>query len=246
MRRLLLGLRGLTLGLSISILNLAGLLLMLIMLGGLGGWSTMQFVGVFGVFEIGTAIAFVLCPNVWRLPVIEAETSDRTTIRLAASVVFIPHWAGGAKAIAGLVMVVLAARSEGWGPESAAIAPFALATGILVVATSAIAARWGVARPDIDVVQFVIRQPGKKDREIPGLSLSAAFLQIVLGAFTLPTIKLLPPSVMYQPGIAPSTQFLAAMVALACLAFAGALLAWRGRISLRAPREQQIKAEEPA
>jgi hypothetical protein len=246
MKRLFLALRGLTLGLAISGLNLAGLLLMLLMLGGLGGWSTMQFVGVFGLFEIGTAIAFVLCPNIWRLPVIEAETSDRTQIRLAASVVFLPHWAGGAKAIAGVAMLIVAARSEGWGPESLGLAPFVVATGALVVALSALAARWGVARPDIDVVHFVVRRPSRKDIEIPGLSISAAVLQILLGAFTLPTIKLLPASAMYQPEIAPSPQFLAGMVAAASIAVAAALWAWRGRISLRAPREQQRKAEEPA
>ena len=119
-------------------------------------------------------------------------------------------------------------------------------TGALVVALSALAARWGVARPDIDVVHFVVRRPSRKDIEIPGLSISAAVLQILLGAFTLPTIKLLPASAMYQPELAPSPQFLAGMVAAASIAVAAALWAWRGRISLRAPHEQQRKAEEPA
>jgi hypothetical protein len=246
MKKALSAVRGLTLGLSISVLNLVGMLLTLLVIGGLGSWSTMQFVGVFGIFEIATAIAFVFCPNVWRLPVMEAETSDRTTIRLAASVVFLPHWAGGAKAIAGLAMTIAAARSEGIAPETLSIVPFALATGVFIVGVSAIAARWGVARPDLDVYQFVVRRPRHKDYELPGISLTAATLQIVLGAFTLPVIKALPPSSMFQPGVGPSAAFLGAMLAAAVLSVAGALLAWRGRVSLHAPPEQQRKAEEPA
>src|SRR5512139_1084235 len=244
MKRVFQAARGLILGLSISAMNLVGMFFMLLLLGGLGGWSRSQFVGAFGIFEIATAIAFLFCPNIWRMPVIEADLEGAET-RLAASTVFIPHWAGGAKAIAGLAFFAAAAHSEGVAPATAGVVPFALAVAVLVVAVSAAAARFGTARPDLDVFWVVIRRPKRKDRELPGISLSAAALQVVLGAFTLPTVKLLSPETLYRPEIGPSVVFLAWTLVAAAMSVAAAMLAWRGRLSMRAPRRQQEKAEEP-
>jgi hypothetical protein len=246
MKRVLPALRGLTLGLSISVMNLLGMFLTLLVLGGLGSWSSMQFIGAFGIFEIATAFAFMFCPNIWRLPVIEAETSDRTSIHLAASTAFITHWAGGAKAIAGVAMLIVAARSEGVGLVTLGIVPLAFATGVFIIGVSAIAARWGVARPDLDVVKIVVRRPKHNDTELPGISLSASTLQIVLGAFTLPVVKILPASSLYQPEVGPSVTFVVAMLILATASVLGTLFVWRGRMARHAPREQQRKAEEPA
>lgn len=246
MKRVLPAFRGLTLGLSISVMNLLGMFLTLLVLGGLGSWTTMQFIGAFGIFEIATAFAFMYCPNIWRLPVIEAETSKRTDIKLTASTAFITHWAGGAKAIAGVTMLVIAARSEGVGLVSLGILPLALATGVFVIGMSAIAARWGVARPDLDVIKIIVRRPKHEDKELPGISLTAATLQIVLGAFTLPVVKILPPSSLFQPEVGPSNAFLIWMIGLATASVLGTLFVWRGRLARRAVREQQKKAEEPA
>lgn|GEM_PF-4172959 len=245
MKALLNALRGLVLGLSISFMNLVGLFFMLLLLGGLGEWSTTQFVGAFGVFEIATAIAFLFCPNVWRMPVIQSDLGN-TDVKLAASTVFIPHWAGGAKAIAGGACLVAAARAEGLSPATAGLLPFAVLTAALVVAVSVVAARFGTARPDLDVVRFIIRRPARDDLELPGVSISASILQVVLGAFTLPTVKLLPPGSLYRPEIGPSPGFLAILAVAALLSVAAALAVWRGRVTLRAPRAQQRKAEEPA
>ncbi len=238
-------LRGLTIGLSLSALNLAGLFLTLLLVGGLGDYTGTQFIGVFGIFEIATALAFVYCPNIWRLPVIEAETSDRTSVRLAVSSLRIPHWAGGAKAIAGLGMVAWTGWKLGFEPEAMLILPFSLATAIFVMTISAVAARLGVLRPDLDVVAFAIRRPGKKELVLPGMSITAAFLQIVLGTFTLPALKLLPPSAFFSPGIGPSVTLTAWSIGIATLTTLAMLLAWRGRLAWKAPREQQRQAEEP-
>jgi hypothetical protein len=237
--------RGLVLGLSISFMNLVGLFFMLLLLGGLGDWSTMQFVGAFGIFEIATAIAFLFCPNVWRMPVIQSELGN-TDVKLAASTVFIPHWAGGAKAIAGGACLIAAARSEGLSEATLGLLPFVVLVAALVVAISVAAARYGTARPDLDVVRFVIRRPGKEDVELPGISISASTLQIVLGAFTLPTVKLLPPETLYRPEVGPSAEFLLGVTLATLVSVAAALFAWRGRITRTAPRPQQRKAEEPA
>lgn len=248
-KRVLNAVRGLVLGLSISFMNLVGLFFMLLLLGGLGDWTTVQFVGAFGVFEIATAVAFLFCPNVWRMPVIQsdlAEDGHDTEVHLAASTVFIPHWAGGAKAIAGGACLVAAIRSEGFGLASLGLVPFAILIAALVVAISVAAARFGTARPDLDVVYFIIRRPKHENTELPGISISASTLQIVLGAFTLPTVKLLPPDTLYRPEIGPSAPFLLAVTVATVAAVVAALLAWRGRLTLRAPSRQQRKAEEPA
>lgn len=232
MKRTLPFLRGLLVGIALSVTNLAGIFLMLIVFGGLHGWTTMQFVGAFGLYEIGTAFAFVFGPNLWRLPVEHAE-GKREAARLSGAKVFVPHWAGSAKALAGVVMLGLAAKSEGIGPQTLGVVPFAFATGVLLIAASAAAARFGVTHPSLDVVQFIVRRPGRKELEIPGISISASVLQVVLGAFTLPTVKLLPPQSLYGPEIGPAPAFLAAMVAAAATMTVVALWLWRGRMTLR-------------
>ncbi|MGE3076248.1 MAG: hypothetical protein AB7N24_10240 [Dehalococcoidia bacterium] len=246
MKRFLLVVRGLSLGLSISAMNLLGLFLTILVIGGLGSWSRVQFVGAFGVFELGTAFAFIVAPNVWRLPVLEAETSNRTNIKLALSVIAIPHWAGGAKALAGLAMVVFAARSEGISPATVGIVPLIVCTNVFVVAVSAMAARWGVARVDLDVLQIVVRRPRHRDLEIPGISIVSSVVQIVLGAFTLPVVKIAPPSVLFRPELAPSNSFLVVMALAATASVLGTVMVWWGRLALNAEPAQQRKAEDPA
>jgi hypothetical protein len=238
MKRTLPFLRGLLVGVALSVTNLAGIFLMLTVLGGLHGWTTMQFVGAFGLYEIGTAFAFVFAPNLWRLPVEHAEGKPEAA-RLSAGKVFVPHWAGSAKALAGIVMLGVAARSEGIGPLTWGVVPFAFATGALLIAASAAAARFGVTHPSVDVVQFVVRRPGRKELEIPGISISAALIQVVLGAFTLPTVKLLPPESLYGPEVGPAPAFLAAMVAVAAAMTVVALWVWRGRMTLRSAHRRQ-------
>ncbi len=244
MEHLIRTLRGLVLGLSISVMNLAGVALTIVVIGGLGDWTPTQFVGAFGIFEIATAIAFMFCPNIWRLPVIEAETSDRTEIKLAWSVVFIPHWAAAAKAIPGVGMVAFAAQKEGIGAATFGILPLVLATAVFVVGVSVAFARWGVHRPDLDVIQVVVRRAARSDIELPGISVSASVVQIVLGAITLPVVKVASPSTLFRPEVGPSNSALGTLVCLSVGSVVISLWAWRGRLAFRAPREQQRKAEE--
>lgn len=238
--------RGLFLGLTLSFLNLAGAFLTLVALGGLGDWSNAQFIGMFGLLELASGIAFIICPNIWRLPVAEANTSKRTDIQLAATTMLIPHWAASAKALAGLVLLGYAMVSEGVGPA----APLVLVIVALVVAgylgLSLIFARLGVARPDLDVIQLVLKRPGKEDRELPGLSIGAMFVQMVLNIGAFPAIKVLPASVLFQPELAPSFELLAWTALVSGVVSAIAIAAWWGRIAWQAPREQQREAETAA
>src|SRR5438067_390774 len=110
--------RGLVLGFLLSFVNLAGAFLALLALGGLGAWTGRQFLGFFGMVEAASGLAFIFSPNVWRLPVAEVSTSNRTAIRFAATTVFIPHWAAGAKCVAGLLMIAAAAQRAGIGPAT--------------------------------------------------------------------------------------------------------------------------------
>lgn len=235
-------LRGLALVFVLSLLSLVGVLLTITMLGGLGDWSRWQFVGMFGMVECASGLANIVLPNIWRLPVSEVQTKERTKVHLAPSVVFIPHWAAGARAAAGLVLMMIAAVDVGVGPATLALPIFVALIALIVTAASIAVARAGVERPDIDVVQFVIRRP-RAEIELPAISIGASILQFILSIATIPIAKSLPPSAFYQPEIGPSWETLAGTLAVALVVCAAALLTWRGRIDWRAPRDQQREAE---
>ena len=235
--------RGLALVFALSFVNLVGVIFTAAALGGVEPWSRWQFVGAFGVIEAASGLANVISPNVWRLPVAELQTSRRTDVRLAASALLLPHWGGLARFGAGVVCLALTAWQDGLGPASAALVPFVLAVAWSILALSAILARAGVARPDLDVFQLVVRWGGREKETVP-VSIGASVFQFLLSIVTIPAVKLLPPAVLYQPELAPSGDALLAAfgvsVALALLVW----FLWAGRIELAAPREQQREAEE--
>lgn len=227
---------------SRSAVNLVGVLVTATALGGIEPWSRWQFVGMFGVVEVASGVANVLSPNVWRLPVAELQTSERTDVKLAASALLLPHWGGLARAGAGVAFVVLAARQEGVAPVSLLLVPFAAALAWFVLAVSAVVARGGVARPDLDVVQLVVRW-GTKERELTPISIGASTFQFLLTVVTLPIAKLLPPNVLYQPAIGPSPTALLVAIGLAAGSGVAAYGVWSGRVAIAAPAEQQREAE---
>jgi hypothetical protein len=100
-------------------------------------------------------------------------------------------------------------------------------------------------RPEFDVAEVTIRWGGKL-RELPPQSLSASTLQCVLGIATVPLAKLLSPSILYQPELAPSAEALITVLAASGLSGGLVYWMWSGRIGLRAPAEQQREAEEQA
>jgi hypothetical protein len=235
--------RGLALVFLLSFLNLVGVIVTAAALGGVAPWSRWQFLGVYGVIEAASGLANVISPNIWRLPVAELQTSARTDVKLAASALLLPHWGGLARFAAGFVCLVLAAWQEGVGPATSALLPFILALAWSILALSAVLAWAGVARPDIDVVQFVVRW-GRRENEVPPISIGASVLQFVLSIATIPAVKLLPPSVLYQPEIGPSVKaLLVTLVGTAALTVLVYVL-WSDRIDVNAPTEQQREAEE--
>lgn len=238
--------RGLLLGFILSFVNLLGAFLAIVAIGGLGNWAGWQFIGFFGMLEVATGIAFIFGPNVWRLPVAEANTSDRTAIRFAASTVFIPHWAAGAKCIAGLGMVAFAAARAGVGPATLGLPVVIGLIGVGVLAVSAAVARFGVARPDLDVFHVVIQRPEREPLELPGISVGGMLIQLVINIGAFPAVKLLPPDVFYRPEIGPSPGLFVACATAAVIATAVAAFVWRGRIAWRAPLEQQREADQAA
>ena len=237
--------RGLVLVFVFSFVNLLGLIVVMTGLGGVEPWSRWEFIGLFGLLEAASGLANVICPNVWRLPVAELQTSGRTDVELAASAMLLPHWGGLARFAAGLVCLGTAAWANGLGPASLLLVPLVLALACAILAVSAIVARAGVARPDLDVFQLSV-QWRRREKEFPPVSIGAALFQFVLSILTVPAVLLLPPSVLYQPEPGPSAQAL--LVTLAATAFF-VLLAyavWAGRVRTEAPREQQREAEEHA
>jgi hypothetical protein len=237
--------RGLALVFVLSFVNLVGVIFTAAALGGVEPWTRWQFVGAFGVIEAASGLANVISPNVWRLPVAELQTSRRTDVKLAASALLLPHWGGLARFGAGFVCLALTAWQTGLGPATAALVPFVLAVAWSIIAISAILARAGVARPDLDVFQIVVRW-GKREQEAPPVSIGASVLQFLLSIATIPAVKLLPPSVLYQPELGPSGGAMLVALIVSVVLLALVWLLWAGRIEVRAPAEQQREAEQHA
>ena len=99
--------RGLALVFVLSFVNLVGVIFTAAALGGVEPWTGWQFVGAFGVIEAASGLANVISPNIWRLPVAELQTNERTDVKLAASALLLPHWGGLARFGAGLVCLAL-------------------------------------------------------------------------------------------------------------------------------------------
>jgi hypothetical protein len=237
--------RGLALVFLLSFVNLVGVIFTAAALGGVEPWSRWQFVGAFGVIEAASGLANLISPNIWRLPVAELQTSRRTDVRLAASALLLPHWGGLARCAAGIVCLTLAGRQDGLGAATVALVPLVLAVAWSVLAISAVLARAGVARPDLDVLQIVVRL-GRRETEMAPVSIGASVFQFLLSIITIPAVKLLPPSVLYQPELGPSRDALLVALGLSAVLSAFVWLLWAGRIELDAPREQQREAEERA
>jgi hypothetical protein len=164
---------------------------------------------------------------------------------LSASTVRIPHWGGAARAGAGTILVAAAAAAEGAGEATVLLVPLIGLFAIIMCGASVAVARLGVERPDIDVVQFIVRRGGR-DLELPAISLGASALQFALAIVTIPVVKTVPSSVLYQPEMGPSVPTLAIVTAIAAASLGVAIVAWRGRIAWRAPQEQQREAEANA
>jgi hypothetical protein len=237
--------RGLALVFLLSFVNLVGVIFTAAALGGVAPWTGWQFVGAFGVIEAASGLANIISPNIWRLPVAELQTSGRTDVKLAASALLLPHWGGLARFGAGVVCLALSAWQDGLGPASTLLVPFVLAGAWSILALSAVLARAGVARPDLDVFQLVVRW-GRREKEVPPVSIGASVLQFLLSILTIPAVKLLPPSVLYQPELGPSRDAMIVALVVSIALSAVVWVLWAGRIELRAPAEQQREAEQHA
>lgn len=237
--------RGLALVFVLSLLSLIGVIVTATALGGVAPWTRWQFVGLFGVLEIAAGLANVVAPNLWRLPIAELNTSRRTRVHLAASTILLPHWGALARAAAGAVLLVVVAFSEGVSRASLALVPFVAAVAVSYVALSAVLARVGVARPELDVVHFVVRWGGR-ERKLTPISIGASALQFLLSIATIPIAKLFPPSILYQPAIAPSRQALLVVMVMGVLLAGLAYAVWARRLAVAAPPEQQREADEHA
>jgi hypothetical protein len=155
----------------------------------------------------------------------------------------LPHWGALARAAAGIACMAVAAWHDGVSPRSLWLIPLVLALGWSILAVSAVLARAGVSRPDLDVIQLVVRW-GTREHEVAPLSIGASLFQFLLGIVTIPAVKLLSPSVMYQPEIAPSTEAVLLALGISIALAAVVYLLWSGRVALHAPEDQQREADE--
>ncbi len=236
--------RGLFLVFLLTFLNLAGILLTAIGLNALDGWTTWQFVGLFGIVEAGGGLANVITPNLWAMPVVEQETSKRTRTVLALDILMMPHWGGFARSGAGIAMIVLAGIQEGFGPATALLPVLCVIVALLQISLSLLIARGGVERPDYDVLQITLNW--YKAIDLPPISLSASALQFFLSLITIPAVTVIAPGAIFQPEIGPSALTLASLSIATVVATVLGLAAWNGRYARHAPREQLEEAEARA
>ena len=157
----------------------------------------------------------------------------------------IPHWGGIARALAGLALMGGAAVGQGLGVVSVSLILMILLLAVLFTALSALLARLGVVRPEIDVIQLVVRWRNQ-ETELPPISLTASFLQFGFSIVTIPAVKALSPGLLYDDVMRASGLSLLALLIGTVLCAAAAFLVWIGRLGARAPREQQIEAERNA
>jgi hypothetical protein len=236
---------GLFLAFALSFVNLTGIIVTLTALGGLAPWSRWQFIGAFGLLEAAAGLANVVSPNLWRLPIAEIQTGEATQVQLAGSALLLPHWAALARLAAGALLTGIAAWHEGLSPASLGLFPLVLAMAWIILLVSAGLARLALLRPDVDVAQVTLRWGGR-DREFRPVSISAAVLQFLLSIVTIPAAKLLDPSLLYQPELAPSVQTLVGVLVTAATLTVLVFLLWSGRIAVTASSKQQREAEEHA
>jgi hypothetical protein len=237
--------RGLALVFVLSFLSLVGVMLTVTALGGLGSWTQWQFIGLFGLLECASGASNIVLPNMWRLPIAGTKTGRSTKIKLAPSVLLIPHWGAVARVAAGACLIAGALIAEGIAPASLLLLPCIALVAWLIIASSLIVARAGVAWPEHDVVQLVIVRPTRRI-ELPPVSIGASVLQFLLSIVTIPAIKLMQPAVFYQPAMAPSWSTLGVLVVLSFGALAAVAWSWQGRIDLHAPKEQRREAKRYA
>jgi hypothetical protein len=235
--------RSLAFAFALSFVNLAGAFLALSLLGGIRPWTDAQFVGLFGLVEAALGLGYLFAPNAWRLPVAEANTPDRTAVRLAASTQLVPHWAALAKVAGGLAMLAYAAAREGVSPATLGVIPEIALIAIAFLAVTVAVARIGVARPGLDVFFVTVRRPGHEPRDLPGLTASGLVVQLLSTMAIFPLVEVLEPGALFQPELAPSAAMLGVTLAAALTASAVAVAAWWGRMSWAAPDAQQQEAE---
>jgi hypothetical protein len=229
--------RGLGLTFAISFINLAGLMLALTALGGPGDWSGGRFVGLFGVLEAGWGLAALWAPNFWRLPVVVSPYRDEEPQEISRRTVLAVHWMALGKLAAGAGLMAYAAVDQGVSVQSFGLLPLVGAVALWVLAVSALIARAGVARPDLDVVQIVFHRAGQRHALIP-VSVGASIFQAFLSLWTVVALSL-PVRSLFQPEFAPSGALLA-VVGVVALAFGAAALAvWKPYLS----GEEQVPPE---
>ena len=197
----------------------------------------------FGVLEAASGLAKCISQHL-AAPRRAAPDERRTQIELAGSALLIPHSAALARFGAGGVLMAVAAWHEGFALASVALIPLVLALAWLILVISAAFARVALIRPEVDVVQVSVRWGGPSESSSREPQRRRA--SVSLSISTVSAAKLLDPTVLYQPELAPSLGALLAVLTAAATAGVLVYLLWSGRVAATARAEQQREAEEHA
>ena len=99
---------------------------------------------------------------------------------------------------------------------------------------SLIAARFGVKHPRWDVVEIVLKGPGREPTRLPPFSLSAVLVQFLLLSATFVAVRALSPGQLYDGVLRPTATLVLAVALCAAVLVGVAGAWWRGAASATA------------
>jgi hypothetical protein len=213
---------------GLSFLTLAGVLLTVVGLDSLGDWTEWQFVGLFGLLEAGAGLGSVYAPNFWLIPVRHGWPGGEGR-HLGLRELKVPHFSAAGRIAAGATMLAGATVHEGSGPATLSVAlPLAAVAGVLLAA-SALVARWGLANAGVEIFQVVIRRAAG-DVALPHLAIGASLVQFAFTVLAIPLVRIVPTGALYGPEVRASAGFVAVSLAIVGAFGIAAVAAWRGRL----------------
>jgi hypothetical protein len=222
----------LILAFAFSFFNFALLVLSGLFVGGLDHWSVRQFAGLYGLIETSTGIANLVAPNFWALPVSEFRSRSETVVVVALADLRVIHVDGVGRVLGGGLFLAWSAAAAGVRLESLLLLPLTTLLGLTIIALSGLVARWGIARPDIDVLQLKVYWRNR-EKVLPPISLGTSYLQFFLTLVPLPIAAATGPRFLFHPEFYPSLELAALTLVVTLIVVALFLAAWSSRVAIR-------------
>jgi hypothetical protein len=228
---------------AFSFLNFAFLVLSARLVGGLQDWSVTQFAGLYGLIEGSIGISNLVAPNFWALPVSEFRSRSATVVVVALSDLRLIHVDGVGRVLGGGAFLAWSAAAAGVRAESSLLLPFVALLGLTIIALSGLVSRWGIAHPELDVIQLKVYWRNR-EKVLPPISLGTSYLQFFLTLAALPIAAVTLPGFLFHPEFYPTIPVVGVMLIATAIFAALFFAAWSSRLVIRrAPAPAQSERE---